>query len=147
MQKQTITSNKAGNIFPWKVTHLHRLSLLLKVGKSILSCECSRYLEGKWWISDYASLPLHRLLGVFDSLRPTWAGESEIFTDCFEAAHLRRSEIPQQTLRSHCNRSWGNCFAELSSWCWEGNFRAAGIFFRYQIPCMNFFLGHSMNIF
>ena len=21
----------------------------------------------------------------------------------------------------------------------EGNFRAAGIFFRYQIPCMNFF--------
>ena len=29
----------------------------------------------------------------------------------------------------------------------EGNFRAAGIFFPYQIPCMNFFLGHSMNIF
>ena len=29
----------------------------------------------------------------------------------------------------------------------EGNFRAAGIFFRYQIPCMNFFLGHSMYIF
>ena len=28
----------------------------------------------------------------------------------------------------------------------EGNFRAAGIFFRYQIPGMNFFLGHSMNI-
>ena len=27
----------------------------------------------------------------------------------------------------------------------EGNFRTAGIFFRYQIPCMNFF-GHSMNI-
>ena len=25
-----------------------------------------------------------------------------------------------------------------------GNFRAAGIFFRYQTPCMNFFLGHSM---
>lgn len=35
------------------------------------SCECSRYLEGKWWIGDYASRPLHRLLGVFDSLRPT----------------------------------------------------------------------------
>ena len=29
----------------------------------------------------------------------------------------------------------------------EGNFRAAGIFFRYQIPGVNFFLGHSMNIF
>ena len=29
----------------------------------------------------------------------------------------------------------------------EGNFRAAGIFFRYQSPSMNFFLGHSMNIF
>ena len=29
----------------------------------------------------------------------------------------------------------------------EGNFRASGIFFRYQIPCKNFFLGHSMNIF
>ena len=29
----------------------------------------------------------------------------------------------------------------------EGNFRAAGVFFRYQIPGMNFFLGHSMNIF
>ena len=29
----------------------------------------------------------------------------------------------------------------------EGNFRAAGIFFRYQIPAVNFFLGHSMNIF
>ena len=29
----------------------------------------------------------------------------------------------------------------------EGNFRAVGIVFRYQIPCMNFFLGHSMNIF
>ena len=28
-----------------------------------------------------------------------------------------------------------------------GNFRATAIFFRYQIPCMNFFLGHSMNIF
>ena len=28
-----------------------------------------------------------------------------------------------------------------------GNFRAVGIFFRYQIPCMNFFLGHGMNIF
>ena len=28
----------------------------------------------------------------------------------------------------------------------EGNFRAAGIFFRYQILCMNF-LGHCMNIF
>ena len=28
----------------------------------------------------------------------------------------------------------------------EGNFRAAGIFFRYQVPCMNF-LGQSMNIF
>ena len=27
-----------------------------------------------------------------------------------------------------------------------GNFRHAGIFFRYQIPCINF-LGHSMNIF
>ena len=27
------------------------------------------------------------------------------------------------------------------------NFRAAGNFFRYQIPCMKFFLGHSMNIF
>ena len=26
------------------------------------------------------------------------------------------------------------------------NFRAAGIFFCYQIPCMNFFLGHCMNI-
>ena len=24
-------------------------------------------------------------------------------------------------------------------WRGEGNFRAAGIFFRYQIPCMNFF--------
>ena len=24
-------------------------------------------------------------------------------------------------------------------WGWEGNFRAAGIFFRYQIRCMNFF--------
>ena len=24
-------------------------------------------------------------------------------------------------------------------WGGEGNFRAAGIFFRYQIPCMNFF--------
>ena len=24
-------------------------------------------------------------------------------------------------------------------WGREGNFRAAGIFFRYQIPCMNFF--------
>ena len=23
-------------------------------------------------------------------------------------------------------------------WGEEGNFRAAGIFFRYQIPCMNF---------
>ena len=32
-------------------------------------------------------------------------------------------------------------------WGGEGNFRAAGIFFRYQIPGMNFFLGHSMNIF
>ena len=29
----------------------------------------------------------------------------------------------------------------------EGNFRAAGIFFCYQIPGMNFFLGHCMNIF
>ena len=29
----------------------------------------------------------------------------------------------------------------------EGNFRAAGIFFRHEIPCMNFFLGYSMNIF
>ena len=28
----------------------------------------------------------------------------------------------------------------------EGNFRAAGIFFRYQIPCMNFFSGPCMNI-
>ena len=28
-----------------------------------------------------------------------------------------------------------------------GNFLAAGIFFRYQIPCMNFFLGHGMNMF
>ena len=28
----------------------------------------------------------------------------------------------------------------------KGNFRAAGIFLRYQIPCMNFFLGHGMNI-
>ena len=28
-----------------------------------------------------------------------------------------------------------------------GEFRAAGIFLRYQIPCMNFFLGRSMNIF
>ena len=28
-----------------------------------------------------------------------------------------------------------------------GDFRAAGIFFRYQIPCMNVFLGHNMNIF
>ena len=28
-----------------------------------------------------------------------------------------------------------------------GDFRSAGIFLRYQIPCMNFFLGHSMNIF
>ena len=28
-----------------------------------------------------------------------------------------------------------------------GDFRAAGMFFRYQIPCMIFFLGHSMNIF
>ena len=27
-----------------------------------------------------------------------------------------------------------------------GNFRAAGILFRYQIPCM-IFLGHSRNIF
>ena len=32
-------------------------------------------------------------------------------------------------------------------WGGEGNFRAAGIIFRYQIPCMNFFLGQSMNIF
>ena len=31
-------------------------------------------------------------------------------------------------------------------WGGEGNFRAAGIFFRYQIPCMNFFLGYYMNI-
>ena len=33
---------------------------------------------------------------------------------------------------------------------WGGgveNFRAAGIFFRYQIRFINFFLGHSMNIF
>ena len=29
----------------------------------------------------------------------------------------------------------------------KGNFRAAGIFFRHQIPCMNFFLAHSMKIF
>ena len=29
----------------------------------------------------------------------------------------------------------------------EESFRAAGIFLRYQIPCMNFFLAHSMNIF
>ena len=29
----------------------------------------------------------------------------------------------------------------------EGNVRAAGIFFRYQILCKNFFLAHSMNIF
>ena len=29
----------------------------------------------------------------------------------------------------------------------EGNFRAAGFFFRYQIPGMNFFLAHSMNVF
>ena len=28
-----------------------------------------------------------------------------------------------------------------------GNFRAAGIFFRYQFPCVIFFLGRSMNIF
>ena len=28
-----------------------------------------------------------------------------------------------------------------------GNFGAAGTFFRHQIPCMNFFVGHSMNIF
>ena len=28
----------------------------------------------------------------------------------------------------------------------EGNFRAAGNFFRYQIPCMNFFSGPCMNI-
>ena len=28
----------------------------------------------------------------------------------------------------------------------EADFRAAGIFFRDQIPCMIFFLGHSMNI-
>ena len=29
----------------------------------------------------------------------------------------------------------------------EGNFRAAGIFFRYQTPCINFYLGQSINIF
>ena len=28
-----------------------------------------------------------------------------------------------------------------------GKFTAPGIFFSYQIPCMNFFLGRSMNIF
>ena len=28
-----------------------------------------------------------------------------------------------------------------------GDFRAAGILFRYQIPCMNVFLGHNMKIF
>ena len=32
-------------------------------------------------------------------------------------------------------------------WGGEGDFRAAGICFCYQIPCMNFFLGHSRNIF
>ena len=28
---------------------------------------------------------------------------------------------------------------KLWGWGGEGNFRAAGTFFRYQIPCMNFF--------
>ena len=32
-------------------------------------------------------------------------------------------------------------------WQGEGNFRAARIFFRYQIPWRIFFFGHSMNIF
>ena len=32
-------------------------------------------------------------------------------------------------------------------WGGGGDLRAAGIFFRYQIPCMNFFLGQGMNIF
>ena len=30
---------------------------------------------------------------------------------------------------------------------WGGGFSSRRNFFRYQIPCMNFFLGHSMNIF
>ena len=29
----------------------------------------------------------------------------------------------------------------------KGIFEPREFFFRYQIPCMNFFLGHSMNIF
>ena len=32
-------------------------------------------------------------------------------------------------------------------WGGEGNFRATGIFFPGQIPCMNCFLSYSMNIF
>ena len=30
---------------------------------------------------------------------------------------------------------------------WEGNFRAAGIFFSLSVSLYEFFLGHSMNIF
>ena len=36
-------------------------------------------------------------------------------------------------------RSKGRTIRKVMGGGGEGNFRAAGIFFRYQIPCMNFF--------
>ena len=43
-------------------------------------------------------------------------------------ASLRRRRSKGRTIRKVMGGGGG-----------EGNFRAAGIFFRYQIPCMNFF--------
>ena len=41
----------------------------------------------------------------------------------------KRKEIDNERVRDGpLEKLWG-----------KGNFRAAGIFFRYQIPCMNFF--------
>ena len=51
-----------------------------------------------------------------------------------------RSKIDFTITKGQPIRKWGVRWG-------VGNLRAAGIFFHYQIPCMIFFLGYSINIF
>ena len=62
--------------------------------------------------------------------------------------------VKSAVIISMCVGNYAVCFVDvlvrdgpLEKLWGGGNFRAAGIFFRHQIPCMNIFLGYSMNIF
>jgi len=77
------------------------------------------------------------ILLFFSSFLQTRTGVSLLRFSGREKASAKRVRGARHTRRGR--RLYGRTIRKVMRVGGEGNFRAAGIVFRYQIPCMNFF--------